>query len=1137
MDLTSKPQPEKFRQKILIVDDLEENLFFLQKIIKRIDVEILTAESGDAAIEIVNNHTISLIILDVVMPGMDGYQLADLLRKNPHSKELPLIFITGSHPNDKDLLKGYELGAIDYIIKPFPPEVLTRKISILLEIERKIKELEQERAELRQRDSERIKELALTNKSLHQSRQTALTMMEDAVQAKNLAEESAARYRMLFKNLPSGFALHEMIYDTKGQAVDYRFLQVNPAFEILTGLKAETLIGKTVKEVLPGTESHWIDLYAQVVESGEPAFYENYSKELDKYFNVRAYRPAPGQFAVLFSDVTKSRRTAENLKLTQFAVDHLQDAVYWCDLDGKFSYVNDAACREMGYRREELLKMDLWEVDPDTTPESWKMTVTTLLAQSDLTMERLHQRKDGSRYPVEVKASYVEFGGRKLICGIAHNISERKQMQAAIEKRILALTLPLDDADDIAFETLFNLQDIQRIQDEFAAATNVASIITSPKGEPITRPSNFTDLCECIRGTAKGCANCIISDAKLGRIYHSGPIIHPCLSGGLWDASASITVGGKHVANWLIGQVRDENQTEAQMVAYAREIGADEKEIMEAFRRAPSMSKARFQHVAEALYTLANQLSTSAYQNIQQARFIADEKRRTQELRRLSTAIEQSPEVIVITDTHGVIEYANPAFERSTGYACAEAIGQKPSLIKSGKHSRAFYDEIWATLGSGKIWQGRITNKRKDGSLYTEEAVISPVKSPAGTITNYVAVKRDITQELVREEQMQQAQKMEAVGQLAGGIAHDFNNILQTIMGFSDLLLLTLEDPNELARKNVEEIQKAAQHAADLTRQLLAFSRKQHVEFAIINLNDLITNTKGFVTSILGENIVLKMELSPETHPVNADARQLERTILNMALNARDAMPKGGTLTIRTENTSFDTADISTNPHAKSGDYVCLSICDTGSGMTQDIIGHIFEPFFSTKGPGKGTGLGLAAIYGIIQKHQGWINVYSEPNKGSVFKIYLPAKIDASQPLEHKPKDQQSMIQEGNGQRILVVEDSEAILKLSINTLEKAGYVVFSAKSAEEAETIFDKEQGNFDLLFSDVILPEKNGADLAVSLCKIKPDLQVLLCSGYTGNRIASSGAALEDFFFMEKPFSMGHLLNEVYGILAKTK
>ena len=205
--------------------------------------------------------------------------------------------------------------------------------------------------------------------------------------------------------------------------------------------------------------------------------------------------------------------------------------------------------------------------------------------------------------------------------------------------------------------------------------------------------------------------------------------------------------------------------------------------------------------------------------------------------------------------------------------------------------------------------------------------------------------------------------------------------------------------------------------------------------------------------------------------------------------------------------------------------------------MTQDIIGHIFEPFFSTKGPGKGTGLGLAAIYGIIQKHQGWINVYSEPNKGSVFKIYLPAKIDASQPLEHKPKDQQSMIQEGNGQRILVVEDSEAILKLSINTLEKAGYVVFSAKSAEEAETIFDKEQGNFDLLFSDVILPEKNGADLAVALCKIKPDLQVLLCSGYTGNRIASSGAALEDFFFMEKPFSMGHLLNEVYGILAKTK
>lgn len=1137
MDLTTKPLPEKTRQKILIVDDLEENLFFLQKIIKRIDVEVLTAESGDAAIEIANQHALSLIILDVVMPGMDGYQLAEALRNNPNSKELPLIFITGSHPDDKDLLKGYEIGATDYIIKPFAPEVLTRKISILLEIERKIKELEQERAELRQRDSESIKELALTNKSLTQSRQTALNMMEDAVQAKNMAEEGAARYRMLFDNMPSGFSSHEMIYDEQGKPVDYNFINVNPAFETLTGLKKEDVIGKTVKQILPGIEAHWIDLYAKVVETGESAFYEDHAKELGRYFNVRAFRPAPGRFAVLFSDVTESRRTAENLKLTQFAVDHVQDAIYWCDLDGKFSYVNDAACKEMGYRRDELLQMYLWEVDPDTPPEVWEMTVTKLREQSDLTMERLHQRKDGSQYPVEVKASYVEFGGKKLICGFARDITERKQMQAAIEKRILALTRPLGDSEEIAFEELFNLQDIQRIQDEFAAATNVASIITTPKGRPITQPSNFTDLCQCIRGTAKGCANCIISDAELGRIHPSGPLVQPCLSGGLWDAGASITVGGKHVASWLIGQVRDENQTEAQMAAYAREIGADEKEILEAFRRVPAMSKERFQHVADALFTLANQLFTSAYQNIQQARFIADEKRRTQELRRLSTAIEQSPEVIVITDTRGGIEYTNPAFERSTGYTCAEAIGQNPSLIKSDKHTRAFYDEMWQTLRSGKIWQGRIINKKKDGSIYTEETVISPVKSAEGTITNYVAVKRDITDELAREEQMQQAQKMEAVGQLAGGIAHDFNNILQTIMGFSDLLMLTLEDPNEQTRKNVTEIQKAAQHAADLTRQLLAFSRKQHVEFAITNLNDLITNTQGFVTSILGETIGLKLELSPMIHPVNADVRQLERTILNMALNARDAMPKGGVLTIKTENASFYKADISTIPHAKPGNYVCLSISDTGTGMTQDIIGHIFEPFFSTKGPGKGTGLGLAAIYGIIQKHQGWVNVYSEPNKGSVFKIYLPAMITVSQPPENKPQGQNKIIQEGKGQRILVVEDAEAVRQLSVNTLQKAGYVVFGATNAEEAESIFGKEHGNFDLLFSDVILPEKNGADLAVSLRKIKPDLHVLLCSGYTGNRIASTGAALEDFFFMEKPFSMEHLLNEVYRILAKAE
>lgn len=1000
MDFTLNPPPETLRQKILLVDDLQDNLVMLEQLIRPLNVEIFKAEDGAAALALVLQHSFSVIILDVVMPGMDGYALAKKIKDRPETREVPIIFITGIHQGTENILEGYEAGAIDFILKPYVPEVITRKVKVLLEIDRKIHALEQQRADLKQREADRIRDLAISQKSLQASRQNALDMMQDAQQAKRLAEENAERYRCLFENLPIGFSLHEMIYDEAGRAVDYRFIQINPAFETFTGLKGEDVIGKTMREVLPDTEAYWIDLYAKVVETGETAFYENHEKTLGKYYNVRAYRQEPGRFAVLFSDVTEQREMAEQLQITQFAVEHLQDAVYLLDLAGRFTYVNHKACEELGYSKTELLKLQVWDIDTRMTAENWPATLEDIKGHGGVVLEGEQMRKNGTRFPVEVKTNFLTVGGNEWICGFAHNITESKQMREAIEKQIVALTRPLEDSEEISFEELFNIKDIQRIQDEFASATNVASIITQPDGTPITRPSNFTDLCgKVIRSTEKGCANCMISDAKIGRGSQSGPIIQPCLSGGLWDAGASINVGGKHIASWLIGQVRDETQTDEAMLAYAREIGADETRFLDAFHRVPQMSREHFDHISSALYTLANQLSTSAYQNVQQARFIAEEKRRTKELQRLSTALEQSPEVIVITDTDGIIEYTNPAFEKTTGYSCAEAIGKKPSLVKSHIHDEDFYRQMWQTISAGNIWTGRMINQRKDGTQYTEDVVISPVKSSEGTITNYVAVKRDITHELLQEERMLKAQKMEAVGQLAGGIAHDFNNILQSIMGFSDLLNLTLSESMVQPRGHVQEIQKAAQHAAELTRQLLAFSRKQHVHFSTINLNETLLKTLNFINSIIGENIRVVTDLSQELHPVHADASQLERAFLNMAINARDAMPRGGVLTLATENITFTEPGSLISPHAHPGDYVCLRISDTGTGIPPDIMDRIFEPFFTTKPIGSGTGLGLAATYGIIRKHNGWIDVASTPGEGTTFNIYLPAVVKQSKPL------------------------------------------------------------------------------------------------------------------------------------------
>jgi len=723
--------------------------------------------------------------------------------------------------------------------------------------------------------------------------------------------------------------------------------------------------------------------------------------------------------------------------------------------------------------------------------------------------------------------------GSKYV-GTHNDITERKQLQQALEKRIVALTRPLDQAGNVAFEDLFDIKEIQRIQDEFAAATGVSSIITLPDGTPITQPSNFTRLCsEIIRKTEKGESNCFKFDSALEQYHPDSPVIKTCLSGGLWVASVSVTVGDRHIANWQIGQVRDETQTEEKMLAYAREIGADEVAFIKAFRKVPVMPLERFKQTAKALFTLARQLSTSAYQNIQQARFIADEKRRTDELHRLSIAIEQSSEGIEITDLKGIIEYVNPAFERITGYRREEVIGKNPGLLKSGQHTDEFYLTLWKTIQAGSVWEGRLVNQRKNGEIYTEEASISPVRDRYGAISGYVGIKRDITEELAREEQFRQSQKMEAVGQLAGGIAHDFNNILQVILGFSELLLLTLKE-NETSRQNVLEIQKAARHAADLTRELLTFSRNQPAEFALLDIDRTVTATEKILTSVIGENIRMKTDLQTDLPAAKADLRQIERVIINLAINARDAMPDGGELTLRTDCVTFSAKTAAATPKAYAGQFICLSVSDTGIGMPDEIKQHIFEPFFSTKAPGKGTGLGLAAAYGIIEQHKGWINVYSEKGYGSTFKVYLPVYTKTEKKQETPPDHAEEISSSrGSGERILVVEDDPAILQLSLFALQNAGYQVKSASNTAEAKKCFQEAGGNFALLMSDIILPDGNGAELAKTFLKETPGLPILLCSGYSGDRIQEAGLTQQGFFYLGKPFSIADLLKTVHLIL----
>ena len=513
-------------------------------------------------------------------------------------------------------------------------------------------------------------------------------------------------------------------------------------------------------------------------------------------------------------------------------------------------------------------------------------------------------------------------------------------------------------------------------------------------------------------------------------------------------------------------------------------------------------------------------------------RDIADRKRAEEKLTLLSTAMEQSPESIVITDTNGCIEYINPAFEKTTGYEAAETIGQNPRMLQSGEHSGSFYEEMWKTLASGNIWEGRITNKRKDGTFFTEESSISPVTDADGQTVNYVAVKRDITAELIKEEELRQAQKMEAVGELAGGVAHDFNNILQGIIGFSELLRYSL-DETSLEYANVTEIHKSANKAAKLTQQLLTFSRKQAVQLTETDLNDVVYDTEALLSVLLSDQHEIVLDLADELPAVYADQGQLTQIIMNLAVNARDAMPEGGRLSISTDSILISEADAVHISGARPGRYLCLAVTDTGAGMDDEMTTRIFDPFFTTKDVGFGTGLGLAVIYGIVEQNNGWINVYSEIGKGSCFKIYLPVSASNGDAAEADP----AADRQGPGSRILVVDDEQKILTMVKKVLEEENFIVTAAESAEEGLALFDQDPEGFDLLMSDMILPGMRGDELAEALRMKIPELPVLLFSGYRDQSNRWRQLATKGFLFINKPFTIELLLDAVRDTLKDTR
>lgn len=510
---------------------------------------------------------------------------------------------------------------------------------------------------------------------------------------------------------------------------------------------------------------------------------------------------------------------------------------------------------------------------------------------------------------------------------------------------------------------------------------------------------------------------------------------------------------------------------------------------------------------------------------------VTERKRAEESLRKLNNAIDQAGDMVVITDSNGTIEYVNSALNDITGYSKDEVLGKNPRIWSSEKHDKAFFTELWQTILSGKIWHKRIINKNKNGQLITLEQNISPIMDDHRKITHYVSIMRDITKELLMEEKLQQAMKLEALGTMVGGIAHDFNNILTSIIGFSEL---TLQD-RELKSQNRDYVNvalKNAYRAKDIVSQLLVFARKTNTDKSPVNIAEIVGESLKMLRSFLPTTILIEEDIGPGPYLISANTTQLEQVIMNLAINAGHAMPDGGTLSLKLKNANYDKQEIMAGK-ILSGPYVLLSIEDTGLGMNNQTKSRIFDPFFTTKEEGKGTGLGLSTTYSIIKQHKGDITVESEEGKGTTFTIFLPAIGPTTKVFSEKIE---YTLTSCGDESILFIDDEESIIALAKKSLESLGYSVKCFNKSLEALKVFRHRPEDFDLVITDQIMPYMTGEKLAKELLKIRKDIPIIISSGHSENINEEKASKMGIKAFIMKPYGIESLANTVADVLNQT-
>ncbi len=924
--------------------------------------------------------------------------------------------------------------------------------------------------------------------------------------------------------------------------------KLNTTWEVTLGFRTEDLEGRSIFDFLhPDDMESTKQAFLSLAKGNRVRdFINRYRAKDGAYHYLEWCASLAGDYLFCSArDVSERRKKEEELRESEHKfrqVFETSNAGKSITLPSGEIFVNQAFCRMLGYEPAELRSKTWQEITPSHDIDGISKLLSPLRQglQDQARFNKRYIHKNGSYIWCDVSvAAHRDESGDLLhffttVIDISRQVRAEEALrnsEASVKNILHAITDPEHDLGELRLEDILDIEALESLIIDFHKLTGAVCGILDAEGKVLVSVG-WQDICKKFhRMNPETLKNCTESDTILASDIPVGSFKGHRCKNNLWDLATPIEVGGKHLGNIFLGQFMYEGEMpdEELFREQASRYGFNEEEYIEALKQVPHWSKEKVETIMAFYQKLAGMISSLSYSKLRLASILEEQKQIEIKYQTLFDKMLDGFALheIVLNESGEPVDYiflaVNPAFERMTGLMNRDIVGKAVSYIIPSIE-KSWIDTYGKVALTGE--PVHFENYAKELDKHFEVTAFRPAPMQfACMFIDITERKRAEKEKALLQEQLSQAQKIESVGRLAGGVAHDFNNMLSIILGHAMFMADEVGEDNPLY-DDLNEIIKAGKRSSELTKQLLAFARKQTISPQVLNLNKALENMLKMLERLIGEDINLKWYPGDDLWEVKIDPSQLDQVLTNLCVNARDAISNVGEIKIETSKVTIYEEDSARKSGVLPGDFVCLSVSDNGCGIEKDQLESLFEPFFTTKEVGRGTGLGLSTIYGIVKQNNGFIGVYSEPGVGSTFRIYFPRYLGDS--IGIKQTEHSNQIIQGSG-TVLLVEDESAIMRITKRMVERMGFEVICASSPREAIEIAKSCKLEIKLLITDVIMPEMNGRDLTKNIKALHPNIKSLFMSGYTANVIAHQSILDNDVHFISKPFTLKELSEKI--------